>query len=61
VVGTRAWPEPPELKQPELKQPELKQPELEQLELEQPELELEQPVAGAGWARRSRVVRRLAL
>jgi len=59
VVGTRAWPEPPELKQPELKQPELKQPELEPLELEP--LELEQPVAGAGWARRSRVVRRLAL
>jgi hypothetical protein len=59
VVGTRAWPEPPELKQPELKQPELKQPELKQPELEP--LELEQPVAGAGWARRSRVVRRLAL
>jgi hypothetical protein len=61
VVGTRAWPEPPELKQPELKQPELEPLELE---LEQPELEpleLEQPVAGAGWARRSRVVRRLAL
>jgi hypothetical protein len=54
VVGTRTWSEPPELKQPELKQPEL-----EPLELEQPELE--QPVAGAGWARRSRVVRRLAL